>query len=503
MAVFNYSTRELTTKIVYYGPGLCGKTTNLQYVYENLPEGVRGKMLSLATKTDRTLFFDFLPIDLGSIHGMKTKVQLYTVPGQVFYNETRRLVLKGADGLVFVADSQENMIEANLDSFANLEENLSGHGIDLASTPHIIQYNKRDLPNAVQIEALNENLNKYNAPFYEAIATTGVGVQETLRHICKLVLIALNQKYGARPGVKPAASEAAQAAVREPEASGPVSVAPPAPPAGPAVSGEMSLGGAEALAEDEPSMPSAELIVDRESRAADLSLDLGDESPQEPPPPDAAAPPPVEDAEEIFALDAGVSPEMEDEPSMPSAAQFRGEAGLGGPDPLSDDEPFAAAGRGSRAAETLSIGSDQFPDARGLPETDEPFGFAPFDPGDSAAPSPPLHSVSGEDEDVFGLGPVPQSPWEDETDDAASLSPVGSAHERVIGVANADLAEAVASVVEVSERDPLFSEPGVVPTRLDSGMAQEILVPVEVVTDEGVRRYRLTLRLEARVGVVA
>ena len=196
MAVFNYSTRELTTKIVYYGPGLCGKTTNLQYIYDHLKEGVRGKMLSLATKSDRTLFFDFLPVDIGEIHGMKTKVQLYTVPGQVFYNETRRLVLRGADGVVFVADSQENMLEANLDSFRNLEENLAAHGLNLRELPHVLQYNKRDLPNVLPVEVLDEKLNRYNAPFYEAIATTGVGVQETLRHITKLVLIHLNERYG-------------------------------------------------------------------------------------------------------------------------------------------------------------------------------------------------------------------------------------------------------------------------------------------------------------------
>lgn len=211
MVVFNYSTRELTTKVVYYGPGLCGKTTNLQFIYDHMPQGVRGKMLSLATKSDRTLFFDFLPIDLGQIQGMKTKVQLYTVPGQVFYNETRRLVLKGADGVVFVADSQENMVEANLDSLRNLEENLQAHGMGLADTPHVLQYNKQDLPNALSIDVLNDRLNRHNAPFYEAIATTGVGVQETLRHITKLVLLKLNDKYAREKGATPRTSAAVPA----------------------------------------------------------------------------------------------------------------------------------------------------------------------------------------------------------------------------------------------------------------------------------------------------
>ena len=181
MVLFNYSTRELTAKVVYYGPGICGKTTNLQFIHENLPGAVRGKMLSLATKTDRTLFFDFLPIDLGEIRGMKTRVQLYTVPGQVFYNETRKLVLKGVDGIVFVADSQETMLGANVESFKNLEENLRGHGMKLSEIPHVIQFNKRDLPKLSSIEDMNAALNKYNAPFYESVAPTGIGAPVMIR----------------------------------------------------------------------------------------------------------------------------------------------------------------------------------------------------------------------------------------------------------------------------------------------------------------------------------
>src|SRR5881397_3165084 len=209
MVLFNYSTRELTAKVVYYGPGLCGKTTNLQYIYDNLPGSVKGKMLSLATKTDRTLFFDFLPLDLGEIRGMKTRIQLYTVPGQVFYNETRRLVLKGADGVVFVGDSQKQMLEANVDSYRNLEENLRVHAMKLADMPLVLQYNKRDLPNLASIEDLNAAINKHNSPFYESVATTGIGVQDTLKAVTKLVLLHLTKKYDQ----KQKASEAAVAAV--------------------------------------------------------------------------------------------------------------------------------------------------------------------------------------------------------------------------------------------------------------------------------------------------
>jgi signal recognition particle receptor subunit beta len=196
MVLFNYTTKELTAKIVYYGPGLCGKTTNLQFVYDGLPGHVKkGKMLSLATKTDRTLFFDFLPIELGRIRGMRTRVQLYTVPGQVFYNSTRKLVLKGADGLVFVADSQQKMMESNIESYKNLEENLQEIGLKLDEMPLVMQFNKRDLPNLASVEEMNTLINRHNAPFYEAVATTGIGVEDTLKAITKLVLNNLAVKY--------------------------------------------------------------------------------------------------------------------------------------------------------------------------------------------------------------------------------------------------------------------------------------------------------------------
>ncbi len=196
MVLFNYTSKELTAKIVYYGPGLCGKTTNLQFIYENLPAHVKkGKMLSLATKTDRSLFFDFLPIDLGRIRGMRTRVQLYTVPGQVFYNSTRKLVLKGADGIVFVADSQQKMMESNAESYRNLEENLKEIGLKLEEMPLVMQFNKRDLPHLSSVEEMNTQVNRHNAPFYEAVATTGIGVEDTLKAITKLVLNHLAAKY--------------------------------------------------------------------------------------------------------------------------------------------------------------------------------------------------------------------------------------------------------------------------------------------------------------------
>lgn len=195
MVRFDASTNKLCAKIVYYGPGLCGKTTNLRFIHDSLPDHVKGKMLSLATKNDRTLIFDFLPVELSDIQGMKTCIQLYTVPGQVSYNETRKLVLKGADGVVFVADSQEAMLEANITSFRNLKENLKEQGLNLADLPHVLQFNKRDLPKLSGVEQLNATLNVKNAPYFESIATTGVGVQDTLKSIVKLVLFKITQKY--------------------------------------------------------------------------------------------------------------------------------------------------------------------------------------------------------------------------------------------------------------------------------------------------------------------
>jgi signal recognition particle receptor subunit beta len=208
MVLFNYSTKELTAKVVYYGPGLCGKTTNLQWIHEKLPIKNKGKMLSLATETDRTLFFDFLPIEIGTIRGMKTRIQLYTVPGQVFYNATRRMVLKGADAVCFVCDSQEAMLDANLESYENMRQNLEANEIDPDEIPAVLQYNKRDLPNALPIEILNERMNPHNYPFYEAIAVKGAGVEDTLKAVTKLVFKSLSAKYGdgaaaAAPGRAP------------------------------------------------------------------------------------------------------------------------------------------------------------------------------------------------------------------------------------------------------------------------------------------------------------
>ncbi len=296
MVLFNYSTKELTAKVVYYGPALCGKTSNLQWIHEKVPIKNKGKMLSLATETDRTLFFDFLPIEIGSIRGMRTRIQLYTVPGQVFYNATRRMVLKGADAVVFVCDSQEPMLEANLESLENMRQNLEANEISSDEIPIVFQFNKRDLPNALPIEILNERLNPREFPFQEAVAPKGVGVEDTLKAVTKLVFRSLSTRYGdavgasspgrssgaagSLPGATPsrpplpalggdmlgelsftpqprAAAPAAALASRPPTPNAAVSAAPKAAPARPVT--PPSLSGAFAPAPEDLTLPSPSL----------------------------------------------------------------------------------------------------------------------------------------------------------------------------------------------------------------------------------------------------
>jgi signal recognition particle receptor subunit beta len=193
MTFINYASREINCKIVYYGPGLCGKTTNLQHIFESTAPQARGKLISLATETDRTLFFDFMPLELGTVRGFKTRFHLYTVPGQVFYDASRKLILKGVDGVVFVADSQEERMDANVESLYNLEENLQSQGYDLMKLPYVLQLNKRDLPNIIPVEDLSAELRRKEEPIVEAVASTGAGVFDTLKAVAKQVLTELRK----------------------------------------------------------------------------------------------------------------------------------------------------------------------------------------------------------------------------------------------------------------------------------------------------------------------
>ena len=193
MTFINYASREINCKIVYYGPGLGGKTTNLQYVYDKTAPSAKGKMISLATETDRTLFFDFLPLELGSVRGFKTRFHLYTVPGQVFYDASRKLILKGVDGIIFVADSQTERMDANIESVNNLQQNLKLQGYDLMKIPYTLQLNKRDLPNIVSVDDMKRELMRKGEPILEAVASTGIGVFDTLKAVAKQVLIELKK----------------------------------------------------------------------------------------------------------------------------------------------------------------------------------------------------------------------------------------------------------------------------------------------------------------------
>jgi signal recognition particle receptor subunit beta len=467
MVLFNYSTKELTAKIVYYGPGLCGKTTNLQFIHSNLPDTVKGKMLSLATKTDRTLFFDFLPIDLGEIRGMKTRVQLYTVPGQVFYNETRKLVLKGADGIVFVADSQQQMLGANVESFKNLEDNLKAHGITLAEMPHVIQFNKRDLPKLASIEEMNAAISKYNAPFYESVATTGIGVQDTLKAITKLVLLNLTRKYDPRGAS--AAAPAPSPAPAHPIAAAPPPVAavPPSPPAV-APTPPVPATTRESVPLSVPPTVSADSLSDSlsESPAAlapvpefnvdeiEELVDEVEETPAEPMP--LATPQLVAPSDGSFEIDStGLALEEPAEAGLEAEAVPVAEREE---EPAVESFPEAEIETPPAAPEDFQIDHHVDPDwAR--PE-EAPAGPAEIE----AIPMPDV-----------GL-PVP---------DPMDLAPP----------AEAAVDDEPVTLTDVVEDRELFEDPSLEVATLAGADEREIIVPVELKDGESVRRFRLSIRL--------
>jgi signal recognition particle receptor subunit beta len=244
---FNYTTMQMTAKIVYYGPGLCGKTTNLQWIHHKTAPGSRGDMVSLETETDRTLFFDLLPLEVGVIGGLKVRLQLYTVPGQVFYNATRKLVLKGVDGIVFVADSQQAAQDGNRESMGNLHENLSELGLTLDQVPFVLQYSKRDIRNIVPVDAMNKGLNPLNAPAFEAAALHGIGVFETLKAISKQAIGQIRKKI-------------AEESRRRPEPVAAATVAEPVAPAAPKPAAAAKAPAAPAAARARPAAPPAPVV---------------------------------------------------------------------------------------------------------------------------------------------------------------------------------------------------------------------------------------------------
>ncbi len=358
MVFFNWATMQMAAKIVYYGPGLCGKTTNLSYIYAKTSPNSRGEMVSLETESDRTLFFDLLPIEVGTIGGFKTRLQLYTVPGQVFYNTTRKLVLKGVDGVVFVADSQRPMREANVESFANLKENLAELGLDLDDLPLVLQYNKRDLGNILSIEELNADLNPDGKfPYFEASAINGEGVFETLKEITKITLKKLRKRMASPQGA---------GGPRAPEVKPP----PPAPSRASISAAALARAAEEGVEAAEPAAvaqapapaqePGRVLEVVPPAPAAETGAPASAEPPAEPTAPAVPSPDEItavqdmQDLEERTGQD--VFPQVEAEPDAGTAAPEEAAASAGA-------EPGAAAGEGTReASEEVTVDFDRSAD---------------------------------------------------------------------------------------------------------------------------------------------
>ena len=233
MVQINFALKEVNCKIVFYGPGMSGKTTNLEIIHQKAPEENKGELTSISTDGDRTLFFDFMPLDLGTVAGMRTKFQLYTVPGQVYYNSTRKLVLQGADGVIFIADSDADKLAENIESYENLIENMTEYGKDIRELPHVIQYNKRDHPNAMSVEDLDKQFNRFGVPTFEAVAVTGEGVFPTLKVLAGMVLESIDKMDSRRRAARPAQRSAAEAPTPQ-SAVRPAPAGAPAPASSPA-----------------------------------------------------------------------------------------------------------------------------------------------------------------------------------------------------------------------------------------------------------------------------
>ncbi len=428
MPVFNYPTKEVNVKVVYYGPGLSGKTTNLQRIHDGIKPEFKGKLISLATQTDRTLFFDFMPMELGSLGGYKVRLHLYTVPGQVHYNATRKLVLKGVDGVVFVADSQKAMTDANVESFLNLQKNLESYGKNLSELPHVIQANKRDLEEIVSVEDISSLLNRYDAPVTEAVAEAGSGVLETLTEIVRLVMRGLREQFAEARTGRSTAQKAARpvhesaAAPFAAEDTAEATVVPP-------------VKGSEPV-EEPPELPAApeegEEAMPSEAEPGDLPVPGGGDGPG----------PVVEPPLEAMAQDqepAGGPPD--DLPTESRAV----EEGVERPQPVFVTVPVEGLGNVeitlSLTARVLEEGG-----ARGLHVTVdraalearqvllEPVALepepAPVQPEEPAPVSPPYEDLSPERE---GLSDIDREPDAEQAFPVDALQPLGEGPEEPLG----------------------------------------------------------------------
>jgi signal recognition particle receptor subunit beta len=489
MVLFNYSTKELTAKVVYYGAGLCGKTTNLQWIHEKLPIKNKGKMLSLATETDRTLFFDFLPIELGTIRGMKTRIQLYTVPGQVFYNATRRMVLKGADCVVFVADSQEPVLEANLESLENLRQNLEANEIDPDEIPMVFQYNKRDLPNALPLEILNERLNPRGMAFTEAVAVKGAGVEETLKAATTMVFRSLATKYGggptSEPGTDPLRLAATPPPLRSPAPAPPPapasSLAPPARAAGSTLRPSSPAPARPAPAPPAPARPAAPPVAARPP-ADDLLSSLQ--------PPSASDDLLVveEDAFEVHVSDL--------ELDMPSAAPAYDPdllEVLPGDDPLEGARPRDTLVREHDEAAEIrrQIGRPLVPEVSLEELEEEEDALEELSFGSSAAP-PDL------EEEEFEFTAAARAPNPPVPSPARSLEALAEAEERAPTAALKAVQPAPVPAPVPVVAVPIRTETAMVPVSLDLTASQgqaDVAIPLEVVVRNGSAQVQINLKL--------
>lgn len=497
MVFFNYTTMELAAKIVYYGPGLCGKTTNLQYIYRKTAPKTRGEMVCLATETDRTLFFDLLPIKLGNIGGFNTRFQLYTVPGQVFYNSTRKLVLKGVDAVVFVADSQEPMLDANIESFENLEENLREHNLDVSSIPLVLQYNKRDLPNTLPVAELDRYLNKHGFPRFEAVATVGKGVLTTLKEISKLTLKYIRRKVG-----QPFAEEAEVLA-----AATPSSAAKPAAPARTGSEEEVEFdisGGSEVSEAGRLVVPTLEPRAsgpgDRSGESRPLPAGAGIPAPRSERDGPAPTPAPGRPAAAAPASTAK-APVDEVRPARPMSGPLEPirPADLVGPEIRGGRPIGAPAGRpGAEAATPADARSQRAP---------EPLGFEVRPPGRSTA------------EPARPVAPEPIRPAADPVrPGAVTPAPEVAADPRVIRPLTEIIAEAGRPKVpgETLTPPPILGVPSSTTVELplevevedddqrvlEKEIVQKVRVPINMSEVNGHQKIRLRLKLEVECVVI-
>jgi len=490
MVLFNYSTKELTAKVVYYGAGLCGKTTNLQWIHEQLPIKNKGKMLSLATEADRTLFFDFLPIELGTIRGMKTRVQLYTVPGQVFYNATRRMVLKGADCVVFVADSEDAMIEANADAMKNLRENLVANELDPDTIPLVIQYNKRDLPNASSLADLNKVLNTRGVPFVEASAKSGKGVEDTLKVATQLVFKVLAAKYGNDSAARPSEQ------IQRPAGIAAKPAAPPPPPPPPAAPVLPPPRVAAPVPPPPPPVP----------RAAAPPPAAPRPTPPPPPPPRPAPAPAFSSNDDLLDSLGGPGPspssglsldnelDLGPAPSAPSA-------GLG--------NPFDALGSGAPAAPPSDpFGPELSLDSLGEPPRSSPPGATgelELDLGPGGPPSAASDDPFGSALDSpFDAPPARNQPAALDDPFGSALDSPGAAPPRKPAAAPLDPVMELGALGSSSSftSDPVNAQASVdIPAGALKAAPVNVTVPVEITLTSGGREILVPIRLQLKIRI--